>query len=59
MTIAITGLNPGRAINAARAAVPSAHSTASITSSRAWGLRLSNAKTKGSMVSRITSMETT
>ena len=57
MTRASTGLNCGRAENAARPATHRAESTASSTSSRAVGPRRSNSRANGSMTSSSTSSE--
>ena len=58
MVMAITGLNWGSMKKAARPATEMAHSTAMTTSSRAWGLRPSNTRKKGSMHSKSTSTDT-
>ena len=58
MVMAITGLNWGSMKKAARPTTEMAHSTAMITSSRAWGLRPSDTMKKGSMHSTSTSTAT-
>ena len=51
MTMASMGLKWGTAAKAARLATARAHSTARITSSLAWGFRLSKCRKKAAMVS--------
>ena len=49
MTMAAMGLKCGTQMNATRATTASAHITAMITSSRAWGLRASNDTKNGTI----------
>ena len=55
MVSATTGLNCGSMKQAARAATPSAHSTAMMVSSRAWGFRPSKTMKNGSIQASMTS----
>ena len=54
ITMAAMGLKPGSQMNAARAATARAHMTASMTSSRAWGLRRSKPTKNGTMAQSTT-----
>ena len=56
MTMPSVGLSPGAQANAMRDTTASAAMTATVTRSRARGLRLSNAATKGTSDSVTTTM---